>query len=99
MTGVDPTRGYDGMDASEFFAMIDSMWSAAKSQYLGANEKFVVHRDLVVNTRVLVGGILVCYDLAALIAEKLNRGRRTRVIGAMKTPRLGDVPYGPFIRK
>ena len=61
---ADPAAGYAEMDAAAFFALLDATWAAQSSQYLGADQKFVVAGVLRTNTRVLAGGILVCLGLA-----------------------------------
>lgn len=66
---VDAAVRYGDMDAGAFFALIDAEWGAQSSQYLGANQKFVVEKVVYTNTRVLAGGILVCLGLSDRFAS------------------------------
>ena len=61
------------MGATAFFALLDAEWSAQNSQYLGANQNFVVSKVVRTNTRVLAGGILVCLGLAERFAGGTQR--------------------------
>lgn len=64
----DRTRGYEEMDASAFFAMLDAEWGTDVSQYLGVTRGFSVEKQtLRVNMRVLAGALRVCLTLADLI--------------------------------
>ena len=63
----DPASGYKEMDAQAFFVMLDTVWNSQNSQYLGVDKKFNARGVLRTNSRVLVGGISVCFRLARII--------------------------------
>ena len=60
----DPAAGYAEMDAEAFFVMLDTVWNSQNSQYLGTDPKFNARGVLRTNSRVLAGGIMVCFRLA-----------------------------------
>ena len=72
---ADPAAGYPEMDAPAFFALLDAEWGAQSSQYLGANQQFVVGKVVRTNTRVLAGAILVCLGLTEGLATLEKRGQ------------------------
>ena len=70
----DPTGGYgSGMNAEHFFALLDAEWKSEKSQYLGADTRFVTHGTLRANTRVLAGSIYTCSELAKVAIERIEK--------------------------
>ena len=95
----DPAAGYKEMDAEAFFQLLDTLWESQNSQYLGADSKFTPRGVLRTNSRVLAGGILVCFRLAENLSscstrssavESRRRAPRTRL--SREAPSADDRP-------